>query len=76
MVNSRLMEPQLFFLSCMRDKNVDKHEIKTFAFPSINFHNLITNKFPFVTDTNLYKTLIWVPSLCAPIINKTKSKLQ
>ena len=35
----------------------------------------LTNKFPFVTDTNLYKSLIWVPKLCAPIINKTISKL-
>ena len=32
-------------------------------------------KFPFVTDTNLCKPLIWVPKLCVPIIDKTISKL-
>ena len=41
---------------------------------SINKADL-TNKFPFVTDTNLYQSLIWVPQLCAPIIDKTISKL-
>ena len=35
----------------------------------------LTNKFPFVTDSNLYKPLIYVPKLCAPIIHKTISKL-
>ena len=35
----------------------------------------LTNAFSFVTDPNLYKTLIWVPKLCAPIIGKTISKL-
>ena len=34
----------------------------------------LTNKFPFVTDTNLYKSLIWMPKLCAPIFDKTISK--
>ena len=35
----------------------------------------LTNKYPFVTDTNLYNPLIWVPKLCATIMNKTISKL-
>ena len=35
----------------------------------------LTNKFPFVTDTNLYKPLIWMPKSCATIIDKTISKL-
>ena len=35
----------------------------------------LRNRFPFVTDTNLYKSLIWVSKLYAPIIEKTISKL-
>ena len=60
----------------MQDKNIDKPEIKTCVFLSISVHNLITNKFPFATDiTNLYRPWIWLPKLCAPIIDKTISKL-
>ena len=35
----------------------------------------LTNMFPFVTDTNLYEPLIWVPKLCTFIIDKAISKL-
>ena len=35
----------------------------------------LANKFPSVTNTNFYKSLIWVPKLCAPINHKTISKL-
>ena len=35
----------------------------------------LTNKFLFVTDTNLYKSLIYVAKLCAPIIDKVILKL-
>ena len=34
----------------------------------------LTNKFPFVTGTNLYKPLIFVPKLCSPIIDKIVSQ--
>ena len=42
--------------------------------PLSHFQQL-TDNFTFVTDTNLYKPLIWVPQLCASIINKAISKL-
>ena len=35
----------------------------------------LTNKFLFVTETNLYKPLIYVPKLGAPIIDKVILKL-
>ena len=35
----------------------------------------LKNKFPFFTDTSLTKSSIWVAKLCAPIIDKTRSKL-
>ena len=51
------------FIDSMWDKNINKTEIKSCIYLSLDQFSSLTNKFPFALDTDLNKVLIWVSKL-------------